>query len=114
MDYDIEKMTSRIIPTKMKEFIESNREFFLESKEGIEKYTVLTNNEMSVAYKEQDDEFGYDILPFAVIYDDDYLCLSFENQKTSIIYWSSEKVEKNLAAFKMYDSYEDFLKHIKK
>ena len=113
MNYDIEKMTNRIIPPKIKEFIENHQEFFLKSEGGIEKYTVLTNNEMSDAYKEQRDEFGYDILPFAVIYDDDYLCLSFEKQKTSIIYWSSEKIEKKLTAFEMYDSYEDFLKHIK-
>ena len=67
--------------------------------------------EMLEVYKEQENLFDYDVIPFAIL-DDDYLCLYYQNNGISIIYWSSERAleSKNMAIFQLYSSYEDFVK----
>ena len=77
------------------------------------KFIVLSPNEMLEAYKEQEDLFDYNIIPFALL-DDDYLCLYYQNNKISIIYWSSERAleSKELAIFELYSTYDEFIKEI--
>ena len=76
-----------------------------------ENFVVIPMDEMLEVYKEQENLFDYDVIPFAIL-DDDYLCLYYQNNGISIIYWSSERAleSKNMAIFQLYSSYEDFVK----
>ena len=85
MKYAIEIALNRIIPKEIKSIIATQRTL--------------------------DILFDYDVIPFAIL-DDDYLCLYYQNNGISIIYWSSERAleSKNMAIFQLYSSYEDFVK----
>ena len=79
---------------------------------------VIMNNEMYYPLQNNAEIikkfFGKNFLKDIVndILDDDYLCLYYQNNGISIIYWSSERAleSKNMAIFQLYSSYEDFVK----
>ena len=113
MKYAIEILLNLIIPEGIKKIIETKKEINLVVDGEMNKFIVLSPDEMLEAYKEQNDLFDYDIIPFALL-DDDYLCLYYQNNKISIIYWSSERAleSKELAIFELYSAYDEFIKEI--
>lgn len=113
MKYEIEKVLNAVIPEEIKKIIETNKEINILVDGEMNNFIVLTPDEMLEAYKEQIDLFGYNIIPFAFL-DDDYLCLNYNDNNISIIYWSSERAleSKKLAVFELYSSYDDFVKNM--
>ncbi len=110
MKYRIEKALNVIIPEGIKKIIETNKEINILVDGEMNNFIVLSPDEMLEAYKEQKDLFDYNIIPFALL-DDDYLCLNYQNNIISIVYWSSERAveSKNLAIFELYSSYDDLI-----
>ena len=111
MKYAIEIALNRIIPKEIKSIIATQRTLDILIDGVAENFVVIPMDEMLEVYKEQENLFDYDVIPFAIL-DDDYLCLYYQNNGISIIYWSSERAleSKNMAIFQLYSSYEDFVK----
>ena len=111
MKYAIEIALNRIIPKEIKSIIATQRTLDILIDGVTENFVVIPMDEMLEVYKEQENLFDYDVIPFAIL-DDDYLCLYYQNNEISIIYWSSERAleSKNMAIFQLYSSYEDFVK----
>ena len=111
MKYAIEIALNRIIPKEIKSIIATQRILDILIDGVTENFVVIPMDEMLEVYKEQENLFDYDVIPFAIL-DDDYLCLYYQNNEISIIYWSSERAleSKNMAIFQLYSSYEDFVK----
>ena len=111
MKYAIEIALNRIIPKEIKSIIATQRILDILIDGVTENFVVIPMDEMLEVYKEQENLFDYDVIPFAIL-DDDYLCLYYRNNGISIIYWSSERAleSKNMAIFQLYSSYEDFVK----
>ena len=110
MKYAIEKVLNLTIPEGIKKIIETNKELNISVDGEKENFIVLSPDEMLEAYKEQEDLFGYDFIPFAFL-DDDYLCLNYNNHNISVIYWSTERAieSKELAIFEVYSSCDELL-----
>ena len=110
MKYAIEIALNRIIPKEIKSIIATQRTLDILIDGVTENFVVIPMDEMLEVYKEQENLFDYDVIPFAIL-DDDYLCLYYQNNEISIIYWSSERAleSKNMAIFQLYSSYEDFV-----
>lgn len=111
MQYQIESKLKAVIPKELKIIIETKKVLKIDIDGQMEEFVLLSPEEMMDAYNEQEDLFDIDIIPFAVL-DDDFLCLKYNDNKISIIYWSSERAleEKRLAIFEIFMSYEDFIK----
>ena len=111
MKYAIEIALNRIIPKEIKSIIATQRTLDILIDGVTENFVVIPMDEMLEVYKEQENLFDYDVIPFAIL-DDDYLCLYYQNNEISIIYWSSERAleSKNMAIFQLYSSYEDLVK----
>lgn len=111
MKYVIENLLNITIPEEIKEIIEKHDEINLVVDGEMNRIIILSPDEILDAYKEQEDLFDYDIIPFASL-DDDYLCLNYKNNNIAIIYWSSERAmeSKKMAVFELYSSYDDFIK----
>ncbi len=111
MKYAIEKIVNKIIPEDIKKLIETKKILNVLVDGKMENFVVISADEMLEVYKEQENLFDYDVIPFAVL-DDDYLCLYYQNNAISIIYWSSERAmeSKDFAIFELYTAYEDFVK----
>ena len=110
MKYEIEQLLNIIIPEQIKRIIESQEQFKILIDGHYESFKSISINELLAVYKEQENLFDYDIIPFAFL-DDDFLCLYYKKDIISIIYWSSERAleSKSMAIFEIYYSYEDFL-----
>lgn len=100
MKYAIEIALNRIIPKEIKSIIATQRTLDILIDGVTENFVVIPMDEMLEVYKEQENLFDYDVIPFAIL-DDDYLCLYYQNNEISIIYWSSERAleSKNMAIF---------------
>lgn len=74
-----------------------------------EEFSNLSLNKMFEYYLEQQDLFGYNIVPFAIDLDD-FLCIYFDEPEVSIIYWSSERAieSRDMAMFKVCDNIGSF------
>lgn len=107
----IEITLNRIIPKEIKSIIATRRTVNILIDGKLENFVIIPMDEMLEVYKEQENLFDYDVIPFAIL-DDDYLCLYYQNNEISIIYWSSERAleSKDIAIFPIYSSYEDFIK----
>ncbi len=108
--YHIEKLLNVTIPNEINNILETNKELNIIVDGEMNSFETLSPDEMLEAYKEQQDLFDYNIIPFAVL-DDDYLCLNYQNHNISIIYWSTERAieSKESAVFELYPSYNAFL-----
>lgn len=114
MKYEIEKLLNICIPEQIKAIIELNNDLIVFMDEQKEIFKVISVDKLLEVYKEQEELFGYKIVPFAFL-DDDYLCLFYKKSSISIIYWSTERAleSKEMAIFELYSSYEDFIKQLK-
>lgn len=76
-------------------------------------FNILSFDEISESYKEQIDLFDCEIIPFASL-EDDYLCLYYNNNSISVIYWSNERSleSKEAAIFELYKSCDSFMRNI--
>ena len=88
MKYAIEIALNRIIPKEIKSIIATQRTLDILIDGVTENFVVIPMDEMLEVYKEQENLFDYDVIPFAIL-DDDYLCLYYQNNGISIIYWLS-------------------------
>ena len=111
MKYAIEKALDRIIPNEIKSIIENKSTVNILIDGEMENFVVIPIDEMLDVYNEQENLFDYDVIPFAIL-DDDYLCLYYQKNGISIIYWSSERAleSRKMAIFQIYSSYEEFVK----
>ena len=111
MKYAIEIALNRIIPKEIKSIIATQRTVDILIDGVTENFVVIPMDEMLEVYKEQENLFDYDVIPFAIL-DDDYLCLYYQKNGISIIYWSSERAleSRKMAIFQIYSSYEEFVK----
>ena len=111
MKYAIEIALNRIIPKEIKSIIATQRTLDILIDGVTENFVVIPMDEMLEVYKEQENLFDYDVIPFAIL-DDDYLCLYYQKNGISIIYWSSERAleSRKMAIFQIYSSYEEFVK----
>ncbi len=111
MKYAIEKALDRIIPNEIKSIIENKSTVNILIDGEMENFVVIPIDEMLEVYNEQENLFDYDVIPFAIL-DDDYLCLYYQKNGISIIYWSSERAleSRKMAIFQIYSSYEEFVK----
>ena len=111
MKYAIEIALNRIIPKEIKSIIATQRTLDILIYGVTENFVVIPMDEMLEVYKEQENLFDYDVIPFAIL-DDDYLCLYYQKNGISIIYWSSERAleSRKMAIFQIYSSYEEFVK----
>ena len=74
MKYAIEIALNRIIPKEIKSIIATQRTLDILIDGVTENFVVIPMDEMLEVYKEQENLFDYDVIPFAIL-DDDYLCL---------------------------------------
>lgn len=111
MKYAIEIALNRIIPKEIKSIIATQRTLDILIDGVTENFVVIPMDEILEVYKEQENLFDYDVIPFAIL-DDDYLCLYYQKNGISIIYWSSERAleSRKMAIFQIYSSYEEFVK----
>ena len=111
MRYTIEKYVNKSIPEEIKTLIETKKNLNILLDNIMENFVVLSSDEILEAYKEQEDLFDYNIIPLASL-DDDFLCLYYQNNNISIIYWSTERAFelKEMAIFELYSSWEEFVK----
>ena len=78
MKYAIEIALNRIIPKEIKSIIATQRILDILIDGVTENFVVIPMDEMLEVYKEQENLFDYDVIPFAIL-DDDYLCLYYQN-----------------------------------
>ena len=78
MKYAIEIALNRIIPKEIKSIIATQRTLDILIDGVMENFVVIPMDEMLEVYKEQENLFDYDVIPFAIL-DDDYLCLYYQN-----------------------------------
>ena len=78
MKYAIEIALNRIIPKEIKSIIATQRTLDILIDGVTENFVVIPMDEMLEVYKEQENLFDYDVIPFAIL-DDDYLCLYYQN-----------------------------------
>ena len=78
MKYAIEIALNRIIPKEIKSIIATQRALDILIDGVTENFVVIPMDEMLEVYKEQENLFDYDVIPFAIL-DDDYLCLYYQN-----------------------------------
>lgn len=75
MKYAIEIALNRIIPKEIKSIIATQRILDILIDGVTENFVVIPMDEMLEVYKEQENLFDYDVIPFAIL-DDDYLFMS--------------------------------------
>ena len=71
MKYAIEIALNRIIPKEIKSIIATQRTLDILIDGVTENFVVIPMDEMLEVYKEQENLFDYDVIPFAIL-DDDY------------------------------------------
>ena len=77
MKYAIEIALNRIIPKEIKSIIATQRTLDILIDGVTENFVVIPMDEILEVYKEQENLFDYDVIPFAIL-DDDYLCLYYQ------------------------------------
>ena len=111
--FEIENTVNKVIPNEIKKIILTRKELDILVGNRLERFIVISPKEILKIYREQEELFDYDIIPFASL-DDDYLCLYYQHTNISIIYWSSERAleSKKMAIFELNSSYIDFCKKL--